>query len=83
MMHIWPGKELFELWAIHKPFKGEEYRAKVAVFFTEESAGEYIRKSRLKKPDRWGSTFRKKSLLWGATAAEVEECEPVDIEPQI
>ena len=82
MMHIWPGKELFELWAIHKPFKGEVYRTKVAVFFTEASAGEYIRKSRLKK-STWESAFRKKSLLWGAVSAEVEECEAVEIEPSI
>jgi hypothetical protein len=82
MMHIWPGKDLFELWAIHKPFKGEAYRTKVAVFFTEESAGEYIRKSRLKKP-MWDSAFRKKSLLSGAISAEIEECEAVEIEPYI
>ena len=83
MMHIWPGKDLFELWAIHKPFKEEEYRERVAVFFTEKSAVEYLRKSRLKKPSRWGSAFRKTSLLRGATSAEIEEIEAVEIEPRI
>ena len=82
MLHIWPGKDLFELWAIYKPFKEEPHRERVAVFFSRESALDYIHKSSLKKPSR-REAFKKKSLLRGAAAADIIECDAVAIEPRL
>ena len=82
MMHIWPGEDVFELWAIHKGPWVYAHRTRVAAFLSEESAASYLRKSRLKKPTR-DSAFRKSSLLWGAQDAEIELVEGVDVEPCI
>ncbi len=77
MMHIWPG-EIWELWGEIRPLKGPSVNVPIAVFFTEESALEYIEKSRLKKKG-----FRKKSLLRHASRAWVEVREELPIEPSL
>ena len=81
-MHIWPGKDLFELWAIYKPFKEESYRKRIAVFFSRESALKYIHKSSLKHPSR-EAAFKKSSLLRHAASADIVLCEAVEIEPKL
>ena len=78
-MHIWPGEDVYELWAISKGPWIQTTRCRVAVFFSEETASSYLHKSMLKKPTR-ESSFRKKSLLWGAQDAEIELVEALDIE---
>ena len=70
----------YELWAHRRPFKQDEVHEKVAIFFSEESAVDYIERSRLKKPTH-DSAFRVGSLLHGAHDAWVEEAEVLPIEP--
>jgi hypothetical protein len=78
------AEDRFELWAIHRPFKEEEYSCRVAIFHSEESARKYIHDSRLKKPSRTtGSAFCKESLLWLAQDAEVECIEALPVEPRL
>ena len=77
MMHIWPG-QIWELWATFRPFKGEETTRVVAVFLSEKSAAEYLKKSHLAKKG-----YRKISLLHGASEAWIEEAEEFPIEPTL
>ena len=61
------------------PWSCRGTRCRVAVFFTEDAAAEYLHKSLLKKPTDL-SAFRKTSLLWGAHEAEIELVEALGIE---
>jgi len=81
MMQVWPG-QFFELWAEFKPFKGAGTSGKVAVFLSQESAEEYLQRSRLKNPTH-SQVFRKASLLYGAREAWIEEAEEYPVEPSL
>jgi hypothetical protein len=73
-------EERFELWALRRPFKGEEETVKVAIFFSEESAVDYLERSMLKKPTH-ASAYRVGSLLHGACDAWVVEAEDLPVDP--
>ena len=75
------SEEIFELWAVYRPFKEKEHTQRVAIFLSEESAGDYLHRSRLKKSTR-DSAFRATSLLHGAQEAFIESPEPVPVEPR-
>lgn len=77
MMHVWPG-QAFELWATFRPFKQEEERKIVALFLSRESAEAYLEGSRRKS-----GGFLRKSLLWSAAEAWIEEAVAFEIEPTL